>query len=88
MRIFITGGTGLIGQALIETLSLQGHVITVLSRDVDKAKLKLEGQIDYCSSLDTLKSLDGYDAVVNLAGEPIAKKRWTKKQKEGQIYKR
>lgn len=82
MHIFITGGTGLIGRALIQTLSLQGHVVTVLSRDINKAKLKLGAQIDYCSSLESLKSLDGYDAVINLAGESIAKKRWTKKQKE------
>ena len=82
MRIFITGGTGLIGKALIRTLSLQGNVITVFSRDINKAKLKLGEHIDYCNSLDTLKSFDGYDAIVNLAGESIAKKRWTKKQKE------
>ena len=82
MRIFITGGTGLIGKALIQTLSLQGHAMTVFSRDINKAKLELGEQIDYCSSLDDLKSLDGYDAIINLAGESIAKKRWTKKQKE------
>ena len=74
MRIFITGGTGLIGKALIQTLSLQGHAITVFSRDINKAKLELGEQIDYCSSLDDLKSLDGYDAIINLAGESINKK--------------
>lgn len=82
MHIFFTGGTGLIGSALIETLSSQGHSVTVLSRDVSKAKIKLGEKVSYCASLDTLQSLDGYDAVINLAGESIAKKRWTKKQKE------
>lgn len=82
MRIFITGGTGLIGKALIQTLSLQGNAVTVFSRDINKAKLILGERIDYCSSLDTLQSLDGYDAIINLAGESIAKKCWTKKQKE------
>ncbi|WP_165043261.1 TIGR01777 family oxidoreductase [Dysgonomonas sp. ZJ709] len=82
MRIFITGGTGLVGSRLIETLALQGHDITVLSRDVEKAKLKLGNKIEYCASLNTLQSLDEYDAIINLAGESIAGKRWTDQQKE------
>lgn len=82
MHIFITGGTGLIGTALVHTLLSQGHSITVLTRNLSKAQLKLGNKIDYCASLDNLKSLDGFDAVINLAGEPIAGKRWTAKQKE------
>jgi len=82
MHIFITGGTGLIGSSLIRTLLQQGHKITVLTRNRVKATKKLGSEIQYCTSMDTLKSMDGYDAVINLAGEPIAGRRWSKKQKE------
>lgn len=82
MRIFITGGTGLVGSNLIKTLQSQGHEISVLTRNIPKALKKLGREVNYISSLDALRSLDGYQAVVNLAGEPIIGKRWTKKQKE------
>jgi len=82
MNIFITGGTGLIGSTLIDTLLRQGHKVTVLTRNVGKAKKKLPAGIDYCTSLEELQSLDGYDAVINFAGAPIMGSRWTKKRKE------
>ena len=82
MHIFITGGTGLIGSTLIGTLLHQGHEITVLTRNRIKAEKKLGKAVRYSTSLDSLKSMDEYDAVINLAGEPIAGKRWTRKQKE------
>lgn len=82
MRIFITGGTGLVGTALVNTLFRQGHEIMVLSRNPVKAKKKTGDMAKFCTSLQAMKSLDGYDAVINLAGEPIIGKRWTKKQKE------
>lgn len=81
MRIFITGGTGLIGSELVRTLHGRGNRITVLTRDVNKAEDKLGNLVDFCPSLDNLTSLDGYDAVINLAGQSIAGGRWTKKQK-------
>lgn len=82
MQLFITGGTGLIGSSLIPELKKKGHQITVLTRNKNKARKKLGSEIQYCTSLDYLDSLDGYDGVINLAGEPIIGKRWTKKQKK------
>lgn len=82
MHIFITGGTGLIGSALVRCLLAQKYEITVLSRDIAKAKQKLGNDVAYCKSLDELSSFDGYDIIINLAGEPIAGKRWTTTQKE------
>lgn len=81
MRIFIAGGTGLIGSALIPVLHKKGHEITVLTRNVAKAEKKLGNMARFCASLEAKSSLDKYDAVINLAGESIAGKKWTKKRK-------
>lgn len=82
MRIFITGGTGLVGSHLITKLLQEGHSITVLSRNKEKARSILGNDVKLCNSLEHIDSLDDYEAVINLAGEPIAAKRWTDKQKQ------
>lgn len=82
MRIFITGGTGLIGSTLIHNLLDQGHSIAVLSRNIIKAEQKLGSKVDFFSTLESMNTLDDYDAVINLAGEPLIGKRWTERQKE------
>lgn len=80
MQIFITGGTGLIGRHLIERLYEQ-HTVTVLTRNIDQARKHLPPGITFIEDLGRLSNLDAYDAVINLAGEPIADKRWTEQQK-------
>lgn len=83
MHIFITGASGLIGSALIATLLKQGgHHITALTRNKAKMEQKWGTRIAYCPSLGQISSLTGYDAVINLAGEPIIGKRWNNAQKE------
>jgi len=79
MKILITGGTGLIGQAFVRQFN-ENHY-TVLSRSVYLVQQKLPKQVEVLSSLSSLQNLDDYDAVINLAGEPIIDKRWTEKQK-------
>ena len=81
MKILLTGGTGLIGRAFIDKFFKQ-HQITVLTRDTIKAKQCLPLSVTYINSLATLNNLDAFDAVINLAGEPIIAKRWRIKQKE------
>ncbi len=84
MQVLLTGGTGFIGSELLKYLNT--HQILLLTRNPKKAKQSLQhvdhGHIRYIDSLDHLTNLDSYDAVINLAGEPIADKRWTKKQKQ------
>ena len=80
MHIFVTGGTGLIGQQLIEQLHPQ-HSITVLSRGINAARKKLPGDVKIIDDFDSLSNFNDYDAVINLAGEPIADKRWSEQQK-------
>lgn len=82
MRILITGATGLIGNNLTRQLLLLSHQITVLSRNIVQARTQFGDRVNYWSSLGEQRSLDGFDAVINLAGEPIADKRWSKTQKE------
>ncbi|CAI0948584.1 TIGR01777 family oxidoreductase [Serratia grimesii] len=88
MRILITGATGLIGSSLTQRLLGLSHQITVLSRNVQHARERFGEQVDYWSTLQDKPSLEGFDAVINLAGEPIADKRWSKAQKERLCHSR
>jgi len=82
MKILITGASGLIGRRLTETLLTQNHQITALTRAPERSKKILGPHVDLWDSLADKTSLDGFDAVINLAGEPIADKRWSKEQKQ------
>ncbi|MFT6267307.1 MAG: hypothetical protein ACJAVV_000097 [Alphaproteobacteria bacterium] len=79
-HVLISGGTGLIGRHLIQKLHHQ-YKITVISRDPSRAK-RLLGNKVAALSLDEITQVNDYDAIVNLAGEPIADKRWTDNQKK------
>lgn len=76
MRILLTGGTGLIGQALCRHWKGEGHEVIVWSRRPDKVSALCSG----AQGIAQLHELDGaepLDAVVNLAGAPIADRPWT-----------
>ncbi|WP_113906436.1 TIGR01777 family oxidoreductase [Aliidiomarina celeris] len=80
MNILITGGTGLIGSAFIHAFHEQ-HKFTVLTRRPEHARSALGSHISAIHSLSTLANLNAFDAVINLAGEGIADKRWNAKRK-------
>jgi len=82
MHILMTGGTGLIGRHLIPRLLTLGHQVSVVTRDVAAARERLDARVALWSGLAQQQNLDGVDAVINLAGEPIADKRWTEQQKQ------
>lgn len=83
MKILITGGTGFIGRELLKLLTT--HDVVLLTRSPEKARDILShadlGNLTYLSHLDDFHDLNEFDAVINLAGEPIADKRWSKAQK-------
>lgn len=81
MHILITGGTGLIGRPLTARLLQLGHQLSVVTRGVAAARGKLGEQVKLWSGLDQQQDLNGIDAVINLAGEPIAAKRWSDERK-------
>jgi uncharacterized protein (TIGR01777 family) len=85
MRVAITGATGLIGPGLIAALRERGEEVTVLSRDPDQARETLTGDVqahrwDPLSAPAPAQALAGRDAVVHLAGAPVAQ-RWSARAK-------
>lgn len=81
MNILITGATGFIGKALTQKWLADNHQITVLSRNPQKAEKLFQHAISAVENLDVFSNLNEFDAVVNLAGEPIFDQRWTTKRK-------
>ncbi len=79
MHILITGGSGLIGRALIQHLNVDR--VIVLTRHPKKAAKKLPVQVEFISTLDEV-NFNEIDVVINLAGEAIVDKRWSQAQKE------
>ena len=85
MQIVVTGGTGFIGRPLCASLCQDGHTVTLLTR-------RIEAQRSYGLTVTAVElngreagawehCLDGADAVINLAGAPIADGRWTDARK-------
>lgn len=79
-NILITGGTGMIGSRLTERLLAQGYGVAHLSRSQGKAAVKTFLWDPSAFRLDE-NALKDIDAVIHLAGEGIADKRWTVKRK-------
>jgi uncharacterized protein (TIGR01777 family) len=86
MKVAITGATGFVGSRLVEKLLARGDEVLVLTRNLTAAQQKFPTtqvvQYRPLESGDWQQSISGCDAVVNLAGEPIAEKRWTPEQKQ------
>lgn len=82
MHLLVTGGTGLIGSALCKNMADKGHQLTVLTRNIQKAKhlLPFTG-VHFIEQLTEIQSDHFFDVVVNLAGAPIAKP-WTARYKQ------
>ena len=83
--VTLTGATGLIGPQLVRRLQQGGAEVTVLSRDPERAASSLGGveavQWDPLGGPAPAAALAGRDAVVNLAGEPVAQ-RWSSHTKQ------
>ncbi len=86
MKVAITGATGFVGRRLVERLQEQGHQPLILTRNPAAAQRAFPTLeiIAYTptESGSWQQAIAGCDAVVNLAGEPIAESRWTPKQKQ------
>ncbi|OUU49755.1 MAG: TIGR01777 family protein [Candidatus Puniceispirillum sp. TMED52] len=71
MKVFVTGGTGLIGRALVKRLLADAHHITILTRQ----SLDSSEAVTYINSIDDLHTRQ--DIVINLAGAGLADRRWS-----------
>ncbi len=79
MKILISGASGLVGSSLIPYLTAKGHNIHTLVRS--KPTTPSQIQWDPLRQGPTPEALNGFDAVVHLAGESIAAGRWTEARK-------
>ncbi|HYP02686.1 MAG TPA: TIGR01777 family oxidoreductase [Pyrinomonadaceae bacterium] len=84
MKIIVTGSSGLIGSALVETLLARGDAVTCLVRGAAHAR-RADGarEVLWNPARGELEAaeLEGHDAAVHLAGDPIAEGRWTDEKK-------
>lgn len=80
MHILLTGGTGLIGRRLCKHWLAQGHQLTVLSRKPEDVARLCGANVRGIAHFDDIGT-QHVDAVVNLAGAPIADRPWTRKRK-------
>ncbi len=79
MKILIAGSSGLIGSALAKFLESGGHrVLPLVRKETAKGGILWDPE---SRSIDT-EELEGFDVVLNLAGENIAGSRWSEKKKE------
>jgi uncharacterized protein len=93
MKVVVTGATGFIGTALTAALRGRGDAIVALSRDAERARAMLAGTerspgdvtavtADLQARGPWTAALAGTDAIVHLAGEPVAARRWDARQKQ------
>jgi uncharacterized protein (TIGR01777 family) len=86
MRVFVTGGTGLVGRHLIRQLGERGDTVVCVSRDPARARGALPAGVEVVGADPVLPGawqdrLASCDAVVNLAGESIGEGWWTAAKK-------
>ena len=81
MRLFTTGCTGFIGHGLVPALEAAGHELILATRDPDRARrLSSTAQVVVADTRQPgswQEHVATAEGVINLAGEPIAEKRWT-----------
>jgi uncharacterized protein len=80
MKILVSGSSGLVGSALIPRLATGGHHVTRLVRNsvtLGAAAIRWDPSLGHLDAA----LLEGFDAVIHLAGESIASGRWTQAKK-------
>ncbi|MDX1613967.1 MAG: TIGR01777 family oxidoreductase [Candidatus Promineifilaceae bacterium] len=81
LQVIVTGGTGLIGRALVDELLAAGHQVTVLSRNPERHQSDMPAAVtllewDARTAKGWAEAAEGADAIVNLAGESLAGEGW------------
>lgn len=85
LTIAVTGATGFVGQKLCLEIVRRGHHLRVISRNTKNAQKALPLPAEFFewdgTSAINPQALEGASAVIHLAGENIASKRWSEKRK-------
>jgi uncharacterized protein (TIGR01777 family) len=86
MKIILAGGTGFLGGSLLRRLLQDGHQVILLTRNPQAANIETHDSLKIelwdAKSIDSWAGhIEGSEAIINLAGEPIGVKRWTTSQK-------
>ena len=85
MRVAVTGASGFIGRVIIERLIRSGHeVVRMVRGDADDTSThnsELSVHWDPLGGYIDAEAMEGLDAMIHLAGEPIAARRWSTEQK-------
>jgi uncharacterized protein (TIGR01777 family) len=79
MTLLIAGGSGFLGTALAKAFRAAGHRVMILTR-----RPRREGDVLWSTTPTDITwrhALERSDAVINLAGAPIAARRWTEERK-------
>jgi len=84
----VTGATGFIGSRLVEAMVAEGVHVTALVRDPKRAIEKLPAPIRLVTDLSSIRNDEPLDAVIHLAGEPLADGLWTEQKKSRVIESR
>ena len=88
-KIIIFGATGLIGRALVKSLIKDDYSLIIVTRNPEKAKKIFPKNVQFQTlNAENYAFMEDAHAVINLAGENIASKRWTKAQKQKIIHSR
>jgi hypothetical protein len=87
MRIVVTGGTGFVGKKLVGALLARGYLVTVLTRDVEGARGRIDSRARIAGWTPWApgvwaEEVDGVDAVIHLAGAGIFDEAWSKDRVE------
>lgn len=93
MKIVIAGATGLIGKSLTKSLLDSGHFVVVLTRTAQRGTapshplLRFE-HWDGRAAGSWHRQIEDAGAVINLSGESLGTKRWTRSRKQALISSR
>jgi uncharacterized protein len=80
MKILVTGASGLVGSAVVNYFNGRGDEVFQLVRKPPRAESR-EIPWNPLKGIEDATLLEGMDAVIHLAGEPIAEGRWTEEKK-------
>ena len=84
MKVIVTGSGGLVGRALVRSLLADGHTVTRLVRGgAQQFRAPGTSAVEWNPESGAVDAgaLEGHDAAVHLAGEPIAEGRWDEAKK-------